>query len=199
MLPDEGRRPPATRPADPESLASKADLNEVKNEAACFSDASPCIVNKEDTGCEADKTLKSEADLAALLSNLEARLLDAFNEKLAFDNFKEKQIDRLHEELQGYKSDLLLKAAQPLTNAMIKLYADVARVISGLSREDPTKLTVDRVVGLFDSLRVEIADLLAARGVEMFHAAVDDRFDARRQSSVGSVETSSSERVGRIA
>ena len=60
--------------------------------------------------------------MSALLSNLEARLLDAFNQKLAFDTFKEKQIDRLHEELQGYKSDLLLKATQPLIAAIIKLH-----------------------------------------------------------------------------
>lgn len=48
-----------------------------------------------------------EPGLSELLSNMERRLLDAFNQKLAFDNFKEKQIDRLHEELQAYKADLL--------------------------------------------------------------------------------------------
>jgi hypothetical protein len=87
-----------------------------------------------------------------LLSHLEARLLDAFNQ-LAFDNFKEKQIDRLHEELQGYKSDLLLKAAQPLIAAMIKLRADAGRLIIGISQEDPTKLTAERIIGFFDNSR----------------------------------------------
>lgn len=169
------------------------------DDAAAFSDASSCVVNNEESGSEADSAPKPQADLSALLSNLEARLLDAFNQKLAFDNFKEKQIDRLHEELQDYKSDLLLKAAQPLITCMIKLHADVGRLISGISREDPTKLTVERIIGFFDSFRDEIADLLAKRGVEMFHATVDDRFDARRQSSMGTVETSSLELVGRVA
>jgi molecular chaperone GrpE len=203
MLPDEGTVPggpqlPATSPPDLDSAAPKADSRGVADDAAAFSDASSCVVNNEESG-EADSAPRPQADLSALLSNLEARLLDAFNQKLAFDNFKEKQIDRLHEELQDYKSDLLLKAAQPLITAMIKLHADVGRLISGISREDPTKLTIARIIGFFDSFRDEIADLLAARGVEMFHAAVDDRFDARRQSSVGTVETSSLELVGRVA
>ncbi len=149
---------------------------------------------------EADSPPVRFADLSAKVSNLEARLLDAFNDKLAFDAFKEKQIDRLHEEIQGYKGDLLRKAEQPLIAAMIKLHADVGRLINGISVEDPTKLTVERIVGLFDGLRDEITDLLAGQGVERFHASGDDdHFDARRQSSVGTVETSNAELVGRIA
>lgn len=169
-------------------------------DAVAHSDALSCVVNSQENGSEADNAAERQAEFSALLSNLETRLLDAFNQKLAFDNFKEKQIDRLHEEIQGYKSDLLLKSAQPLITAIIKLYADVGHLISGISRENPTKLTVERIIGFFDSFRDEIADLLAARGVEMFCAVVDDdRFDPRRQSSVGVVETSRSELVGRIA
>ena len=205
MLPDEGSntlgpQPLATRPPDPESTPPKADFR-VANVAATVSVASSSVVNTEEGGseAEADSSPRPQADLSALLSNLEARLLDAFNQKLAFDTFKEKQIDRLHEELQGYKSDLLLKAAQPLIAAIIKLHSDVGRLISGISREDPTKLTVEQIIGFFDSFRDEIVDLLAARGVEMFQTAGGDRFDARRQSSVGTVETSNSELAGRVA
>jgi len=185
--------------ADPDSAAPKADSREVADDAATISDASSAVINNVESGSEADSAPKSQADLSAQLSNLEARLLDAFNQKLAFDTFKEKQIDRLHEELQGYKSDLLLKAAQPLIAAIIKLHSDVGRLISGISREDPTKLTVEQIIGFFDSFRDEIVDLLAARGVEMFQTAGGDRFDARRQSSVGTVETLNSELAGRVA
>jgi molecular chaperone GrpE len=165
------------------------------DDAVALSDVPSSIVNDGETG-EAD----SLADLSAMLSNLQERLLDAFDQKLAFDAFKERQIDRLHEEVQGYKSDLLLKAARPLIAAMIMLHADIGRLISGISREDPTKLTVERIIGFFDGFRDEIIDLLAAQGVEVFHAARDDdRFDAWRQSSVGVVETSDPELVGRIA
>ena len=54
-------------------------------------------------------------------------MLDAFDQKLAFDNFKEKQIDRLHEEMQGYKNDLLLKAARPLILLNHKIEGDSRR------------------------------------------------------------------------
>ena len=183
----------------PDLDSTETGSKEVANDAATFSDPSSSVVTNEESDSEADSAPKSQDDLSALLSHLEARLLDAFNQKLAFDNFKEKQIDRLHEELQGYKSDLLLKAAQPLIAAMIKLHADAGRLIIGISQEDPTKLTAERIIGFFDNFRDEIADLLAARGVEMFLAAVGDQFDARRQSSVGTVETSNSALAGRVA
>ena len=182
----------------PDLDSAEIDSKEVANDAATFSDPSSSVVNNEESGSEA-QSLTSQADLSALLSHMETRLLDAFNQKLAFDNFKEKQIDRLHEELQGYKSDLLLKAAQPLIAAMIKLHAEVGRLIIGISQEDPTKLTAERIIGFFDNFRDEIADLLAARGVKMFLAAVGDQFDVRRQSSVGTVETSNLELAGRVA
>ena len=183
----------------PDLDSTETGSKEVANDAATFSDPSSSVVTNEESDSEADSAPKSQDDLSALLSNLEARLLDAFNQKLAFDNFKEKQIDRLHEELQGYKSDLLLKAAQPLIAAMIKLHADAGRLIIGISQEDPTKLTAERIIGFFDNFRDEIADLLAARGVEMFLATVGDQFDARRQSSVGTVETSNLALAGRVA
>ena len=180
---------PAKRPdLDSTETGSK----EVANDAATFSGPSSSVVTNDESDSEADSAPKSQDDLSALLSHLEARLLDAFNQKLAFDNFKEKQIDRLHEELQGYKSDLLLKAAQPLIAAMIKLHADAGRLIIGISQEDPTKLTAERIIGFFDNFRDEIADLLAVRGVEMYLTALGDLFDARRQSSIGTVETSNS-------
>ncbi|WGJ16512.1 nucleotide exchange factor GrpE [Methylocapsa sp. D3K7] len=183
----------------PDLDSTETGSKEVVNDAAIFSNPSSSVVIDEESDSEADSAPNSQDDLSALLSHLEARLLDAFNQKLAFDNFKEKQIDRLHEELQGYKSDLLLKAAQPLIAAMIKLHAGAGRLIIGISQEDPTKLTAERIIGFFDNFRDEIADILAARGVEMFLTAVGEQFDVRRQSSVGTVETSNLALAGRVA
>src|SRR4051794_26494355 len=42
----------------------------------------------------------SSGDILALLAAVEQRILDAFEQKLAYDASKEKQVDRLHEELQ---------------------------------------------------------------------------------------------------
>jgi molecular chaperone GrpE len=203
-LPDErtvpdAPQPPGKRPGGAGQAAPKTDLRKAVDDAVAIWEVPSSIVNNGEAG-QADSAAEHLIDLHAMLSNLEERLLDAFDQKLAFDAFKERQIDRLHAEVQGYKADLFLKAARPLIAAMIKLHADTGRLISGISREDPTKLTVERIVGIFAAFRDEITDLLAAQGVEAFHAAVDDhRFDARRQSSVGMVETSNPELVGRIA
>ncbi len=177
----------------------KARPGEVPGVAAVAGDPSG-DAGSRDAAAAADSAGSPQTDLVVQLANLEERLLDAFNQKLAFDSFKEKQIDRLHDEIQAYKSDLLAKAGQPLISAVIKLHADAGRLISGIAREDPAALTPERIIGLFDSFRDEIADLLAARGVEMFHSAADeDRFDARRHALAGTVETSRPELVGRIA
>ena len=193
----DGPELPTKRPPNLDDAAPKAGSRDTTDTAVAVAPSSLASnVGNDGPGKAPDRA----ADVPELLSSLEMRLLDAFNQKLTYDNFKEKQIDRLHEEIQGYKSDLILKAVRPLLTTLIKLHADVGRLISGLSREDTAKLTAERIIGFFDSFRDEIVDLLAAQGVETFSAAVnEDRFDPRRQASVGTVETSNSELAGKIA
>jgi len=124
--------PSAMKRPDPDYAAPKADSGEVVDDEAAFSDAPSSLVNNEETVARRTTHL-SLRPICLPPVQFGSALLDAFNQKLAFDNFKEKQIDRLHEELQAYKSDLLLKATQPLIAAMIKLHATSA-VSSARSR-----------------------------------------------------------------
>jgi hypothetical protein len=68
--------------ADPDSAAPKADSREVADDAATISDGSSAVIKNVESGSEADSAPKSQADLSAQLSNLEARLLDAFIKSL---------------------------------------------------------------------------------------------------------------------
>jgi molecular chaperone GrpE (heat shock protein) len=156
-------------------------------------------VSKEGSATVEAAPALTPTDLSSVLLGLEARLLEVFERKIAFDAVKEKQIDRLHDELQLYKSDLLQKATRPLLSVLIKLHGDVIRLITGIKQQDPAKLTVERVVDLFESFRDEIEDLLSDQGIHAFRDTADDRFDVRRQSSVGTEETSDEGKVGRIA
>jgi hypothetical protein len=183
-------------PNEPDSPAPELQTDRTQDESEA---PGPLPITSNDASSVASHTAERPADVAALLLSMESRLIDAFERKVAFDQFKERQIDRLHDELQSYKSDLLKKTTRPLLSALIKLHGDIIRLIGGIEREDPTKLTVDRIVGLFSNFRDEIEDLLSDQGVHSFRDTVNDRFDARRQSSVGTVETVEVELIGRIA
>ncbi|MGA2127129.1 MAG: hypothetical protein ABSG76_13355 [Xanthobacteraceae bacterium] len=145
------------------------------------------------------EAIPPETDVVALLTHMERRIIDSVERQLAADAFRERQVDRLHAELQGYKSDLLAKAARPVIAALIKLHGDVTRLRGALGGQNPDKLTVEKVAGLFDSFRDEIEDLLRGLGVSGYRDEADDRFDPKRQSAAGVVETTDHGLVGRVA
>jgi hypothetical protein len=143
----------------------------------------------------------SEADpaqLPALIAGLEVRLMAAFDQKLATDSYKEKQIDRLHEELQSYKADLVAKAIRPMTSALIKVHAGAVRAMEVLSKQDPSKLTVERISSLFDSFRDEVETALTDQDIRAFQTASGNRFDPRRHVPIKTVPAPSPELVGII-
>jgi hypothetical protein len=102
-------------------------------------DSKPSGEKQSDSKNDGDATRavasENADDLKSVLLGVEARLTEVFERKLAFDGFKEKQIDRLHEELQSYKGDLLRKATRPLLSALIKLHGDVIRLGNGVRGE----------------------------------------------------------------
>lgn len=139
------------------------------------------------------------SDLRSMLVGMETRLTDAFAQMHSEDDFKEKQLDRLHEELQSYKGDVVQKAVRPLLMSLIKLHGDALRLMHGIRREEPEVLTIDRTVSLFDSFRQEIEGLLSDHGIQTYQDTQTESFDVRRQSSVGTVETTDPSLIGQIA
>jgi len=159
-------------------------------------DVAPVIDEASSPGTERPDPERQE--LLALFASFETRLIAAFDQKLAVDSHKEKQIDRLHEELQAYKADLVAKAIRPMTSALIKVHAGAVRTTEALSKLDPSKLTIERVSSLFDSFRDEVETALNNQDIRAFRTAPGSRFDPKRQVPIKTVPAPSPELVGTI-
>jgi molecular chaperone GrpE (heat shock protein) len=136
--------------------------------------------------------------LTTILAAMEERILEAFERKLAFDSGKEKQIERLHAELQGYKGDLVAKAIRPIFQSLIRLHDDVGKMLEALTQEDPARLTPARLVGLLKDFQEDVELALQDNGVTAFRTTGDD-FDPRRQRVLRTVHTMEPPEVGRLA
>jgi hypothetical protein len=77
-------------------------------------------------------------DVATCIEEFTNKLVEMhslFEAKIAYDSFKEKHIDRLHEELQSYKADILKTLTKPFIDGLIKMRYDVDRALRGLRKQ----------------------------------------------------------------
>jgi molecular chaperone GrpE (heat shock protein) len=208
--------PPAT-PADPETVIEGDGA-----ERAAWSGASDPVdaptleepeVEIEDPGVESDAEasteptppIDGEADpeadpgpVAAALAALEQRLVGAFESRLGYDAVKEKQIDRLHDELVGHRQDLLEKIARPLVRGLVRLHDDMGRAVDSLRGKDPENLTPERFFKLIEGFAEDVEIVLSDHGVEPFEGVAQE-FDPRRQTAIKKLPTTDSEVIGRVA
>ncbi len=144
-------------------------------------------------------------DLGAALEPLQATLaegfadlLRAFEDKLAYDRGKERQIDRLHAELQEHKRDLVAKIKRPLIQGIVRLHDDLGKVVAALGRRKAEELTPERFFRALDGFADDIELLLGQHGVETCHAPGED-FDPRRQTALRTETTNDPELAGTVA
>jgi len=125
-------------------------------------------------------------------------VLDAFERKLAFDQHKESQIDRMHEELQRHRSNLLAQAMRPLIGGIIRTHDDANKIAQALGRKDPAELTPERIAKVFAGLCEDLELVLEQNGVTLFRED-GDGFDPRRQQAVRKVATLDVGAAGKVA
>ncbi|MCB1034861.1 MAG: nucleotide exchange factor GrpE [Acidobacteria bacterium] len=118
--------------------------------------------------------------------------------KLTYDRFKEQQIERLHGELQEYKSDLLRRATEPLLHGLIKLHDHLGQLLSGLECQEPEELSPQRLLRYLDEFRDDVEMLLGRHGVEPFSVPTE-AFDPRRQTAVDRLPSPDPSMNGHVA
>ncbi len=145
------------------------------------------------------------SDLGASLEPLQATmtrgfadLLRAFEDKIAYDHSKERQIDRLHAELQEHKRDLVAKIKRPLIQGLVRLHDDLGKVVAALGRRPAEELTPERFFNAFDGFADDVELLLGQHGIEAY-SAPGEEFDPRRQTALRTESTDDSDLVGTIA
>ena len=118
-------------------------------------------------------------------------LTKLFEQKIAYDRFKENQITKLHSELQEYKSDLLLESLRPILMGIIRLHDNMGLVIESLDKKydnTPDGMTHDSYMSVISGFQEELEITLEQNGVIKFHES-GDRFDPRRQHAVKKTPT----------
>lgn len=119
-------------------------------------------------------------DIKNTLLALEAKtetLAVSFNDKLRFDEYKEKIIDRLHSEVQEYKGDLIDKATRPIMLDLIIAIDNLYKCVLNVEKKE--KLEKDYVVKLLNGAKEELQEILYREGIEEYEES-DIRFNPYR-------------------
>jgi len=120
-----------------------------------------------------------------------------FDEKFIYDEIKEKQIDKLHSELQRYKQDIVFKTMKPLVHGIIYMYDDLDKMIQKY-KNSSDELSPEKMLKFLDSLREDIEILLEENGINSFKEELNTKFNPKRQQLVKKVPTEDKEKVGEV-
>ena len=128
------------------------------------------------------------------------RLLEAFEEKLKYDASKQQIVDRLYDELQGYRKDLLLEQTRPLIHGLIRHHAQIGKLMEAIRDASADEVSPSKFCHLLETLQEDVEDILVDNGVAAYRAELSDRFDPVRQTVVGTtVPTTDEDRSGTVA
>jgi molecular chaperone GrpE len=116
-------------------------------------------------------------------------LRERFDSKIRYDEVKERQIDALHEELQGYRQGLYQQIMQPVLLDLIAIYDELAGQITRVS---------DGPDGGLGFLAEMVEEVLARYEVTRYEVD-DDAIDRSRQKVIGTQETEDPELGKRLA
>ncbi len=125
-------------------------------------------------------------------------ILEAFEAKLAYDATKQQQVDRLHEELQQHRSNLVEKAARPLVLGLVRLYDDIDKVSTAQRRKPPEALTPDRFYRVLEDIQDDVELLLGQNGFTAFRESTE-QFDPHRQRILEKWPSANEADTGRVA
>ena len=148
----------------------------------------------EDQGSEPDVSVAPDAfetqeqfvpDLLVELRELR----ECFDSKIRYDEVKERQIDALHEELQGHRQGLYQQIMQPVMMDLIGVYDEMAGQLARISGGP------DGGLGFLAEM---VEEVLARYGVARYE--VDgDAIDRSRQKVIGTQDTGDPELGKRLA
>ena len=159
---------------------------------------SPAGTGEENTTTSSGQDANDE--LADRIDAAVDRILEAFEEKLKYDQSKQQVIDRLHDELRGHRADLVAQAAGPFIFGMIRHHGEIGKLLSAVRDGPAGDVPSAKVCELLESLQEDVEDVLRENGIAAYRAEVSDPFDPVRQTVAGKVvPTSDEQRSGTIA
>jgi len=128
-----------------------------------------------------------------------SQLFKVFEQKIAFDASKQQQIDRLHTELQQYRTDLIAKTNRPLVNGLIQLYGEIGQLITRLKSKPNDQLEPALFLKTITGIQEDIEILLDQNGITAFTEEQVDTLQPRRQRAIKNLPTTDDKQVGTVA
>jgi molecular chaperone GrpE len=161
-------------------ITSKAsEVKRKKSEEGGFSANNDTAKNILELPSEAIDAIKNG------ITNLEKD----FQTKLRYDQHKEKIIDNLHEELQGYKNDLYKKLQQPILLDIIHVMDDIKKLLGAHEEKDPAELDPEKLLKQMRDIPFDLEHLLYRQGVEPFSSKGGEKFDPAKQKVLKPITT----------
>ena len=132
-------------------------------------------------------TNKLQQEIGLLNARL-AELKDEFSGKLKYDEHKDKIIDKLHQELQEYKEDIVKKHILSIVLDVVKVADDIRKWLAyfrslDVSQRDPVKL-----FRYLEAIPSDLEDIFYWQGVKPFTSR-EGTFNPARQRTVKKIPT----------
>ena len=185
--------------------ATNEELDSIWNdgEIAQEDESPPCLQGEashgEDlesvTGETETETLQHEIDL---INRQLGELKDEFIGKLKYDAHKDKIIDKLHQELQEYKQDIVKKHILSIVLDVVKVADDIRKWLTyfrslDVSQRDPVKL-----FRYLEAIPSDLEDIFYWQGVRPY-ASKDGLFNPAKQRAIKKIPTDDSAKDKTIA
>lgn len=178
---DEGSDPPENEETEPENepVSTEASASVLDDDAFTISNVE--TAEPEDVLGVIDGRLDA-------VENMLSRLSQDFEGKLKYDIHKEKIIDKLHQELQEYKQDLMKKLVLSFVLDVIKLADDIRKWISHFKALDPSQRDPIKLFRYLEAIPGDLEDIFHWQGVKPFSTS-EGGFDPARQRALKKIPT----------
>lgn len=208
--PDKGLEPEnpdeaVSQPADPEmsdgvppsaaEAASPEIVEDMPETARSAGTAEAAALPEEPPGRESPPPAPHPV-LTDILTQIK-QLQSDFETKLKYDAHKEVIVDRLHQELQAHKRDLLGDLMKPLLLDLIALYDDFDKLISHHREGGAQSFSPDGLSTLVN-FQTYVSDILEKHGVHRY-SNPEAKFDPRTQQALQVLTTTDAEQNRFIA
>ncbi|MCD6585669.1 MAG: nucleotide exchange factor GrpE [Desulfobacteraceae bacterium] len=125
-------------------------------------------------------------------------LAQAFENKLKYDDHKNKIIDDLHHSLQAYREGLVKKYLHRIITDIIKIVDDTRKFTSHYKNQPASDETSEKLFKYIENITSDLEDLFLWEGVVPF-TCDGDVIDASRQRILNKIETDNPEKDKTVA
>lgn len=164
-------------PTEDEQCSVESEATEIDARTDVTGESSPA---GEPTPVAEIGEAAESADVVVLIERLAAEMAGLradFAAKIRYDEVKEQQIARMHDELQAFRAGLHLRLLQPVFTDLITMHDDLADALVPDGPKDE-----------LESLRESILETLSRNGVASY-SVHSDGVDRSRQRVIRTVET----------